>query len=162
MMRMTTIVLWLLVTSGCGDAASKAAACADCEAGQWSDERAYCVEVLNELRAQASRPPLTRSAALETCATAGAQSDAASGSPHGHFVATGGCGGTTFAENETPGWPLQNFGSVREVIRASAQMMYDEGPGGGHHDNIVGDYTEVGCGIHVTDADAVWVVHNFR
>lgn len=37
-----------------------------------------------------------------------------------------------------------------------------EGPGGGHHDAIVGSYTSVGRGIFVTTRGYVWVVQDYR
>jgi hypothetical protein len=41
-------------------------------------------------------------------------------------------------------------------------MMWDEGPGGGHYDNIAGDQKEAGCGIYVTPSGAVWVIQDFK
>ena len=53
------------------------------------------------------------------------------------------------------------YGSVMNIIDLGTEMMMNEGPGGGHHDNILGDHTAVGCGIFVTDSGAVWVVQDF-
>ena len=38
--------------------------------------------------------------------------------------------------------------------------MWAEGPGGGHHDNIAGDYAEVGCGFYV-DGTSVTMVQKW-
>ena len=130
--------------------------------GGWEAEQQLCVDYLNDLRASVDEPPLERSAELETCATKAAIEDSRTGEPHGHFIRTAGCGYTAYAENEVPGWSLSMHGSVEDVIRVSADAMFAEGPGGGHYDNITGGYTRVGCGIYVTEADDVWVVHNFR
>jgi hypothetical protein len=92
----------------------------------------------------------------------GAQEDSQSGSAHGHFSRTGGCNGTAWAENEIPGWPLEWYGTVTQVIDGGLEMMMDEGPGGGHYENMLGDYTDVGCGISVTQGGDVWSVQDFR
>jgi hypothetical protein len=116
---------------------------------------------LNGYRAKVGRPPFARSSALEAFAATGAKSDSETGEPHGHFMSTDG-GGIAWAENEVPGWPLVDYGSVRDVIDEGTAMMWEEGPGGGHYENIVGDYTEVGCGTYVTPGGEVWVTQDFR
>ncbi|HVJ21852.1 MAG TPA: hypothetical protein VM686_40890 [Polyangiaceae bacterium] len=40
--------------------------------------------------------------------------------------------------------------------------MWDEGPGGGHYDNMAGDYSEVFCGFYTTPDGEVWALQNFR
>lgn len=120
-----------------------------------------CVDVINQHRARLGLGALARSAELEGCAMEGARSDAASGMPHDHFSRTGGCG-VAFAENEIPGWAVGMSGSVLAVIEEGTQMMMDEGPGGGHYENIVGARNAVGCGVHVTASGAVWVVQDFN
>ena len=40
-------------------------------------------------------------------------------------------------------------------------MMWAEGRGGGHYDNLAGRYTQVGCGVFV-QTDLVTVVQAFR
>lgn len=127
-----------------------------------SDAQTYCVEKINSLRAREDLPPLDRSSELEDCATRAAVSDSQTGEPHGHFTETRGCGGTARAENETPGWSLDQFGSVENIIEKSADQMFAEGSGGGHYENITGDYSAVGCGIYVTDDRDVWVVQNYH
>jgi Cysteine-rich secretory protein family len=118
----------------------------------------HCVDVINSYRAKVGAAPVTRASALETYAAAGAQSDSASGSAHGHFVATSG-GGVASAENELPGWR----GSIPSVLDQGTQLMFDEGPGGGHYDNMVNArYTQAGCGTFVTAGGLVWVVQDFQ
>jgi len=93
----------------------------------------------------------------------GAAYDAARNAPHAHFMATNG-GGIALAENEVPGWDLEfGNGTVMGVVEAGLAAMWDEGPGGGHHDNMNSrTFTELGCGIYVTSRGEVWVVQDFR
>jgi len=65
------------------------------------------------------------------------------------------------AENELPWWPLNWFGTVRELIRAGFAAFWDEGPSGGHYRNLMGPYREIGCGIH-EESGLVTVVVAFR
>jgi uncharacterized protein YkwD len=123
-----------------------------------STHQQHCVDVITKFRAKIGRSPLTRSSALETFAKAGAKSDSETGDPHGHFIATSG-GGIAWAENEIPGWP----GDIDGVIEDGTQMMWDEGPGGGHYENLSSfSYKQVGCGIYVTPYGEVWITQDFR
>ncbi|MGZ3452905.1 MAG: CAP domain-containing protein [Polyangiales bacterium] len=127
------------------------------DAGAKTHEQ-HCVDVINAFRAKIGRPALARSSALETFAAAGAKADSESGDPHGHFIATSG-GGVAWAENEVPGWP----GEIDSVIEDGTQMMWDEGPGGGHYENLSSSsYKQVGCGFYVTPGGDVWVTQDFR
>ncbi len=136
-------------------------AAADTSPPPSTDDLQRCVDLINVYRAKVSKKPLGRSSALETFAAAGAQADSKTGSAHGHFISTSG-GGIAWAENEIPGWPLESSG-VRGVLEDGLQMMWDEGPGGGHHDNMAStEYTEVGCGVFVTSGKEVWIVQDFR
>jgi uncharacterized protein YkwD len=125
-------------------------------------ELAFCVEETNRYRALKKRPPLTRSDELDAYSAAGARMDHAARRPHHHFN-TVEFKGTfrNFAENELPWWHLDPEGSVRDVIRAGLASMWAEGPGGGHYDNSVGPFTEMGCGLWI-EGDAITVVQNFR
>jgi uncharacterized protein YkwD len=111
------------------------------------------LDVLNMYRAQNNAPALVLSSALNQFATKGTQDLAAGGTAHAHFMAasadgsiwnSGFCGGA--GENQAPGWPLtpDENGAVDAILKA----MMDEGPGGGHHDNIVNPaYRSVGVGL---------------
>ena len=120
----------------------------------------YCVAQTNHYRASIGRPALVRSPSLESYAAAAAPHDGAKRAVHQYFRKTGG-GGVAFAENQVPWWPLPQFGSVREVVRQGLAMMWAEGHGGGHYDNIAGPYTQVGCGVFVDDG-RVTVIQAFR
>lgn len=126
-------------------------------AGMYAMEKAFCLEQTNRYRAMVGKPPLTWSVQLEAYADEGAQQDAASRTPHGHFSATG--GGGAFAENEIPWWQ-GGPGDVLEVVRGGLELMWAEGPGGGHYENIIGSYGTLGCGIYVGNG-AVTVIQDF-
>jgi uncharacterized protein YkwD len=123
-------------------------------------ELALCVDETNRYRAMQGLPALRRSPELERCAAAAAATDHRDRQPHGHFMATQGCG-IAFAENEIPWWPLSYAGSLRGTIVQGLADMWAEGPGGGHYENMRGNYSELGCGI-VFVADEITVVQNFR
>jgi len=129
--------------------------------GQSADALQHCADELNRYRAQVGLTALTRSSVLEDYAAQGAAYDAQHGQAHAHFTATQG-GGVAFAENEIPGWPLGADGEVNTIIDEGTAMMWGEGPGGPHYEIIVGPYSEVGCGVYLTEADNVWVVQDFR
>jgi hypothetical protein len=42
-------------------------------------------------------------------------------------------------------------------------MMWNEGPGGGHYENMASTkLTRVACGFHVTSTATVWAVQDFQ
>ncbi|MEO7094419.1 MAG: CAP domain-containing protein [Polyangiales bacterium] len=127
-----------------------------------ADDLQRCVDVINAYRAKLGRTAYRRSAALEAFAAEGAKQDSKSGSPHGHFMSTSG-GSIAWAENEISGWSLDDSGSVRVVLEDGLKMMWGEGPGGGHYENMASrTYKEVGCGIYVTAGKDVWIVQDFK
>jgi hypothetical protein len=126
----------------------------------FASELEYCVAETNQYRTSIGRPALIRSVELEAYAAAAAPYDTMARAAHRYFRKTRG-GGVAFAENQIPGWPLPRFGSVREIIRSGLAMMWAEGRGGGHYDNLAGRYTQVGCGVFV-QTDLVTVVQAFR
>jgi hypothetical protein len=119
---------------------------------QRDDDLAFCVAETNRYRARHGLPPLRRSAELEAYAATGARYDTAARTPHKHFDDTRG-GNLAFAENEClsfHGWSLQfGGGSVRGTIIKCLRTFYDEGPAGGHHQNMMGEYRTLGCAVHV-------------
>ena len=122
-----------------------------------------CVDGINMYRAMVGAPPLTRDATIETFAAEGAEADAMSGRPHGHFISTGGGGGLAYAENEIPGWPLAMFGTIGDIMDTGSADMWAEGPGGGHYDNMRNTrYTRVGCGVYTNSRGEVWVTQDYR
>jgi hypothetical protein len=119
----------------------------------------FCVAETNRYRASAGKNPLTRAPDLEAFAAAGAQEDGEKHQAHAHFDRL--LGGPAFAENELPWWPLAQFGSVQETMRQGIAVFYQEGPSGGHFRNLMGPYTQIGCGVYIADRD-ITVVQNFR
>jgi hypothetical protein len=100
---------------------------------------------------------------LRAYAAKGARYDTAARTPHKHFKDTNG-GNLAYAENEclsSDGWSLRSAGgSVRAALTRCLRTFYDEGPGGGHYENILGDYATLGCGVYVS-GDGVSIVQNF-
>jgi hypothetical protein len=127
------------------------------------DDRAFCVAETNRYRARHGKPPLSRSAALEAYAATGARYDAAARVAHEHFDDTHG-GNLAFAENEClsfHGWSLDFAGgSVRRALTKCLRTFYEEGPGGGHHQNMMGEYRTLGCGVYVAGG-GVSIVQDF-
>lgn len=105
-----------------------------------------CAAEINRYRQMAGRPPLVRSDSLEQFAAESAAHDAAAGVPHQFFSATNGGHGTARAETQLLRW--RGY-AVAEVIRRGLAQMWAAGPGGTHYAVMLGEYTEVGCGIFV-------------
>ncbi len=115
---------------------------------------ALCVSKINAFRQTKGLPALTRWNETESCADGQSMSDAQTNTPHGAFP---GCG--EFAQNECPGIG----GSTEQALDACLQLMWNEGPGGGHFDNMASTtWTKVACGLFVTAGGQMWSVQNFR
>jgi hypothetical protein len=125
-----------------------------------TDAYAFCVDETNRYRATVGRPAVARSTALEDYANEGAEVDF-HGEPHQHFGATGG-GGISFAENECPHWSLSGFGNndMKMLVASCIAAFWEEGPGGGHYDNMVSDNKKLGCGIF-QDGDDVTIIQDY-
>ena len=128
------------------------------------DDLAFCVAETNRYRERHGKAPLRRSSELEAYAATGARYDTAARTPHKHFDDTNG-GNLAYAENEClsfHGWTLRfGGGSVRGTIIKCLRTFYDEGPGGGHYQNMLGgEYGTVGCAVQVT-GDGVTIVQDF-
>ena len=122
-------------------------------------ERALCVSQTNELRASVGRPPLARSSSLEEFATRAAEADHNSRQAHSYYSAN--AAGVWSAENEVLFWPITLYGTVQGVVRAAISGYWSEGPGGGHYNNIVGAYMQLGCGAHI-EGTSITFVQEFR
>ena len=117
----------------------------------------HCVTTINKYRAQNGVPALQLDSRLSAFSSRASQALAAGGAPHQFFVdasnagtlfSQGFCNGA--AENQAPGWPVN--GDENATIDAVLEAMMGEGPGGGHHDNIVGAGNAiVGVGLVVTN-----------
>jgi len=121
---------------------------------------AFCVDETNRLRTSNGKPAVMRSQQLEDFADTGAMIDF-SGQPHDHFRQTSG-GGISFAENECPKWSLQGQGGgdMNALVKACIAAFFSEGPGGGHYDNMMGNYGTLGCGIYESGGQ-VTIIQDF-
>jgi uncharacterized protein YkwD len=112
------------------------------------DARAYNLKAINELRAQAGVAALSLDDALDAFAQAASTELSTDHQPHQYFkdhAASCGCG--IMAENQGD-WNGWTPGPVHQQIDDILQLMMSEGPGGGHHDNIVSPRaTRLGVGI---------------
>jgi hypothetical protein len=120
-----------------------------------------CVDETNMYRSLKGKPVIAWSEQLETYADTGAMVDFSS-SPHNHFSSTSG-GGIAFAENECPqqgNWQLPAGGDMVALVKQCVKAYYDEGPGGGHYENLMGPYAKLGCGIYQSGTK-VTIVQDF-
>lgn len=118
-----------------------------------------CVEQTNVYRDMDDKPSLSFSEALQDYANEGAMVDFGT-SPHHHFSTTNG-GGIAFAENECPQQGNWTVGSdLVATVKACVKAFYDEGPGGGHYDNMMGPYLTIGCGIYQS-GNKVTIIQEF-
>ena len=131
------------------------------ESKPYEEELQLCVDLVNQYRATVRHSPLKRSDALEAFAEKAAANDGRAHVGHQYFQRTHG-GGVSHAENAIPWWPLASIdGGVRGALEQGLQMMWDEGPSGGHYRNMVGRYSEIGCGIFLSHGE-VTIVAEFR
>jgi hypothetical protein len=111
-----------------------------------------CVDYTNMYRIGNGRPAVTRSDELELYADEGAEHDFST-QAHDHFSSTSG-GGIAFAENECPHWDLSfGGGDLTMLVEACIDAFVGEGPGGGHYENVMGNYGTLGCGIYAEGTD---------
>jgi uncharacterized protein YkwD len=117
----------------------------------------YNLDLLNQYRVHAGVPPLLYDAKTSAFALAGSAELARDHSPHAHFRAHAQGSpafGSRSAENQgdpngVPPMAADPVASGKKQIAVMLQMMFDEGPGGGHHDNMLSPkYRRVGIGVH--------------
>jgi len=125
------------------------------------------LDTLNMYRAQNGAPPLVIDDQLSVFSTTASEQLEATGQPHGYFMqqaksgaiwSQGFCSGA--AENQAPGWPIHadEDGTIDAILKA----MMDEGPGGGHHDNIVNpSNARVGVGLVLDAQQQLWFTNDF-
>lgn len=144
--------LAVLLAAGCGSDDSDSGG-----SDPYAAARQLCLETTNGYRAQTGAAPLTRATSQESCTDGEAESDFASGKPHGAF---GSC--KESAQNECPHWS----GTPEEVVKNCLEMMFQEGPGEpysdhGHYINMTNtSYKQVACGFYVSGG-SVQMVQNF-
>jgi uncharacterized protein YkwD len=162
--RVISLIFFLVFAMGCrAPLSSPSAPSSAIEPGRpaFSAEAGLCVEQTNRYRATVGRGPLQRSEVLEEYATAAARTDGLAHVAHQYAHQTNSGNGTSRAENAILWWSLRYYGSVQQVVKLGLADMWEKGEGGSHYRNIVGNYTEAGCGIFV-NGDEVTVVQAFR
>src|SRR5262249_34010740 len=113
-----------------------------------------CLSTINSFRSKVGLPAYERWTKAETCAADQAKSDSQTGAGHGAFSRCG-----EFAQNECPAYPFSPAQALRECLAG----MWQEGPGGGHYENMTSkQYTKVACGVFVTASGQTWAVQDFR
>ena len=118
-----------------------------------------CITETNKYREEAGKARVAYSPELEAYADEGAMVDFGA-SPHHHFSSTNG-GGIAFAENECPQQGNWMVGAdLVQTVRDCIQAFYDEGPGGGHYENMMGPYGTVGIGIY-QQGSRVTIIQDF-
>ena len=117
--------------------------------------RERCVQLTNMYRARVGVGPVARDPSSEACADNQSAADARTSVAHKYF---GSC--REFAQNTCPNYPGEN---VDQVMTRCFQQMFDEGPGGGHYDNMTRKkYTQVFCGFAQLGGGRFWVNQDFR
>ncbi|MBL8606052.1 MAG: hypothetical protein JNL38_01975, partial [Myxococcales bacterium] len=101
------------------------------------EARAYNLQAINAIRAKANLPPYTMDAKLNDFAQKASEDLASTNAAHRYFSRNANsCQCSLSAENQgdPSGWAP---GDVKKQIDEILDLMMSEGPGGGHHDNIV-------------------------
>jgi hypothetical protein len=173
-MRDLVLAVVLLATSGCGRLRSSGNGNGNLggsDAGALINQDAHvqhCLATLNGYRAQQSLSSLTLDDRLSQFALTGSQTLEATGSPHGYFLAQGHSGAiwsqgfcSAAGENQTgPGWMVgpDEDATIDQVLKE----MMDEGPGGGHYDNIVSPkFVRLGVGLIVAADQKFYLTNDF-
>ncbi len=116
----------------------------------------YNVERVNAYRAQGGLPPLKYDAKMSSFARKGSEELSEDHTPHAHFHdhIEGASGfGSRSAENQgdpsgVPALDADAKKSGKKQIDLMLKLMMDEGPGGGHYDNIMnGHLRRIGIGL---------------
>jgi uncharacterized protein YkwD len=159
-----------LVLVGCGDSLGAQQAGADGGAVASDPLVQHNLDVLNQYRAQQSPPAaaLALDTQLSSFALAGSQQLNATNVPHQHFKSASSSGAIwqsgfcrAAGENQAPGWPAQSDAAESGSIDSVLAQMMAEGPGGGHHDNIVAtDFSRVGIALLVQNGQ-LWLTNDF-
>ena len=164
MHRQVGLLLFIVMAIGCrGPVSSPMSPSTTSAPGTpaFSAEVVVCVEQTNKYRASVGRAKLRRSEALEAYAAVAAQTDGLAHVAHQYARQTNLGNGTSRAENAILWWSLRYYKTVHQVVTLGLEDMWKQGEGGAHYRNLVGAYTEVGCGIFV-NGDEVTVVQAFR
>lgn len=117
----------------------------------------YNVERVNGYRAQKGLPPLLYDARISAFAYVGSQRLSHDHTPHAHFAAHGQGApgfGPRAAENQgdpagVPALDADAWRNGTKQVDIMIRLMMDEGPGGGHYDNIMNPtFRRIGIGLY--------------
>ena len=116
------------------------------------DLRKACMDAINQYRSSIGRSALTLKADAGACLDKQSADDGAVGGAHRNF---GKCGES--AQDECPGWG----GDPGSAQAGCLKMMWAEGPGGGHYENMANPaYRQVACGYALVGGKW-WMIQNF-
>jgi hypothetical protein len=147
---------------GAEDAAPEDGSAPTSDSGVSTALLAHCVAELDSYRTQAGGSTLTESSALEGYGALAAASDSQSGTTHGYFAKNQG-NGISSAESELPGFPLNQYASLSDLVDQGVQEIFNEGPGAAPYDNLVNaTFTQAGCGFATTPDGNEWVTFEYK
>ena len=118
----------------------------------------YNLEQLNAYRQRNGRAPLLYDARISEFAAAGSRQLSSDHSAHAHFakhVEGSRAFGSRSAENQgdprgVPPMGADAVASGKKQIEVMLKLMFDEGPGGGHYENMMNPkYRRVGIGLYL-------------
>lgn len=122
-----------------------------------NDVVSYCISEINRYRATLGAAALPAWSEAETCTENQCRNDAARKQAHASF---GNC--TELGQNECPGWGGWH-GDPKVVIHDCLEMMWAEGPGGGHYENMrKASWRKVSCALYTAPNGEVTAIQNFR
>ena len=134
----------------------------------------HMFDLINQSRQAGGLPHYASNSTLATVArdhsNLNLKTDPKNGCPNSHQcpgeldpgtrMSNAGVNWTEWAENVGNAWAEPTFDPF-EGLRTIHQDMMNEGPGGGHHDNIMSSTLEqVGVGV-AFDANHIWVTEDF-
>ena len=119
----------------------------------------YNVDQVNAYRARGGLPPLLYDGRLSAFATTGSQRLARDHVAHANFAENAAAQrfGSRSAENQgdpggVPPMDADRWRSAQKQVDIMLKLMMDEGPGGGHYDNMMSPkLRRIGVGIAVVD-----------
>jgi uncharacterized protein YkwD len=130
----------------------------------------YNVDLVNAYRAKVGAPPLLYDARISAFALDGSKQLSSDHTAHAHFAANIAGSppgfGSRSAENQgdpngVPALADTHLASGKKQIATLLKIMWDEGPGGGHYDNIVNPkYRRLGVGLYYA-GESLYLTNDF-
>lgn len=129
----------------------------------------YNVERVNWYREQKKLPPVLYDTKISAFATRGSEQLGRDHTAHAHFAANAKgatCFGSRAAENQgdpsgVPPFGSDRVGSGKKQIDIMLKLMMDEGPGGGHYENMMNpQFRRIGIGL-VNTGGKLYLTNDF-